>query len=269
MLQQCLELSRNLVATLLEVSSGKDRDELPSTTSAERDIPRGPTIDIAVERVGGPESQKLDSNSPELPEASSNGSQGKKQPSSNRAAQKLHEVVKDGNIDQTKELLRRPSINIEFPNEHGLTPLLAAVRYGHYDIAELLLQHKANVHAVDNDKRTVLHHAMLQGDRNDLISLLLKSGADINARKDDLGWTPLHCSVFHRRESAARIIINNKANLEVKDTNGTTPGMLAVKERFLEMVKVLYEGGAEFGGKLPETNQAIEHYLETAERAGT
>lgn len=72
----------------------------------------------------------------------------------------------------------------------GFSPLHIAAMYGHHSIAELLIEHKADVNAGDCNGSTPLHVASCQG-TSSLIILLVNSGADINVRSQN-GSTPLH-----------------------------------------------------------------------------
>ena len=57
-------------------------------------------------------------------------------------------------------------------------------------MAELLIQHGANVNHSPKMGNTPLHHAALRG-RTDLCELFTQNGAKVNA-SDALGNTPLH-----------------------------------------------------------------------------
>ena len=55
----------------------------------------------------------------------------------------------------------------------GLVPLHNACSYGHYEVAELLVQHMSNVNVVDLWKFTPLHEAAAKG-KYEICKLLLK-----------------------------------------------------------------------------------------------
>jgi tankyrase len=55
----------------------------------------------------------------------------------------------------------------------GLVPLHNACSYGHYEVAELLVKHGANVNAADLWKFTPLHEAAAKG-KYEICKLLLK-----------------------------------------------------------------------------------------------
>jgi ankyrin repeat protein/predicted DNA-binding WGR domain protein len=98
-------------------------------------------------------------------------------------------------IENVKLLLESGAFP-DIPDKSGNTPLMIAVKEKNLNLAELLINHKADPNFPDNHKRTPLHHAFNNSDENadasfDLENLLLESGADINA-VDKRGRTPLH-----------------------------------------------------------------------------
>ncbi|WP_281508854.1 ankyrin repeat domain-containing protein [Wolbachia endosymbiont (group B) of Pandemis cinnamomeana] len=96
---------------------------------------------------------------------------------------------KGENIQQITELIEAGANINAVTTVQKETPLHIAVRYGHKEVAELLLDRGANVNAVDNLDMTPLHFA-LKYNREELVRLLLDRGANVNA-VDKKGRTPL------------------------------------------------------------------------------
>jgi ankyrin repeat protein len=109
----------------------------------------------------------------------------------------LHEAAAYcvGKIART--LIKDGFADVDARDRHGATPLLAVLsgtdsRRGDMSIdamAEMLLDAGANIEAVDQDQRGVLHRAVSLWDPK-CLSLLLERGADPNAR-DRCGETPM------------------------------------------------------------------------------
>ena len=64
-------------------------------------------------------------------------------------------------------------------------------------------------------------HIAVKNDIPDLILVLLKAGADINA-KDNKGWTPIYY-VIKSSPSTLNLLIEAKANVNVQDNEGISP----------------------------------------------
>jgi ankyrin repeat protein len=79
----------------------------------------------------------------------------------------------------------------------------------------LLMAANADVHVADDDGSTPLHYAA-RGGLTECVSLLLKAGADIEA-KTGLGWSPLLCA---NDVAVAAVLIAANANLKHVDRVG-------------------------------------------------
>lgn len=87
---------------------------------------------------------------------------------------------------------------INLADTRGRTPLTWAAEFGWSDAVQVLLSFRANPNCVQTGNLTPLHLAVagpkaqfFRTEFLEVINLLLKAGADINAR-DCQGWTPLH-----------------------------------------------------------------------------
>ncbi len=91
-------------------------------------------------------------------------------------------------------------------------------------MAELLLEHGGSVDVQDTRKQTALHKTI---DRHDKVAIgavqfLLKHGADVNARRDDL-WTPLHLAVNIGELSVAQMLLEHQADVNSRNEDGQAP----------------------------------------------
>jgi hypothetical protein len=93
-----------------------------------------------------------------------------------------------------------------------------ACLYGHTECVRLLIDHKADVNAKDEDGGAALNHAT-HGRELDCVKLLVQDGADVNCQDDD-GWTPLIYCLLNGEIAIAHFILQNKADIHYRISEG-------------------------------------------------
>jgi ankyrin repeat protein len=134
-------------------------------------------------------------------------------------------------LDKVKTLLKTNLNLISHKGFFGASPLHNAAEYGNKDIAEFLLEKKADIEAKDYSGRTPLHWAAFMGHR-DVAAVLLAHQADINAKDND-GGTPLHyaASCGGRLNydftggytEVVKLLLDKNADVNALDNAGQTP----------------------------------------------
>ena len=92
-------------------------------------------------------------------------------------------------------MLLKRGLPVDVTNTKGLTPLHEAAYHNALLVAELLIEHGAVVNAKSPADWTPLHFALLEEhgeDRRKLATMLIRRGADVEAKTLVAGWTPLH-----------------------------------------------------------------------------
>ena len=138
------------------------------------------------------------------------------------------------------------------PNVRGgynTTPLLCAAYNGDLKMVQVLLEYKADMNARDEYGENALHNASNGPGPNtgpsmsNVVRLLLKHGADVNARTDkDKGHsTPLHIAAENGRLEVVHVLLQHGANVGAKDGSGRTALQIASDTGHDEIVKLLSE----------------------------
>ena len=127
--------------------------------------------------------------------------------------------------------------------DKGETPLHVALRYRHMDIARLLITHRADTDARDDENDTPLHRASRKGDV-EVVEFLLRHEADKDAQ-DKFGQSPLMLALRMRHVEIVRCLLKCGADMEARDMGGWTPLIHASKMGNVEMARLLLKQGAD------------------------
>ena len=121
--------------------------------------------------------------------------------------------------------------------------------------AKALIENGADPNESDDQGCTPLHHASRNGSKK-IVKLLLKHGANVNAKLNTTFKTPLHEAVNHGHLNIVKILIWYGADLSCKTRNQTTPILIAAVEGHAEIVKYLIEKGAQIIDVVTEPNMS-------------
>lgn len=110
-------------------------------------------------------------------------------------------------------------------NMHGGTALHQAASQGAIKVIELLLANKADVNAGDNEGYTPLHGAVSYGKndtRKTVVEILLKSGANVNAKTTRDGETPFHKAIDRGDVEIVKLLLNYGADVNAVSKFGVS-----------------------------------------------
>ena len=114
------------------------------------------------------------------------------------------------------------------------------------------------------DGEDLLHSACKNG-QSLLVKNLLKAKVNINAL-DSEGLSPLHLAVIEGHIEVTNLLINEGANIEIKDLKcGSSPLLYACQNGRLKIVKILLEKGADINAKNYEGSCAIHFAAQSGE----
>jgi len=190
----------------------------------------------------------------------------------------LHLAAKVGNIKGVEALVAKGA-DFNLKDKGGSTPMMLAALQGHSEIVGLLKEAGADIDYRSTHKQepTFLHQAAFKGDFNlvkiliennadfnlkdkggrtpmilaayrghsEIVRLLKAAGADIDVRVDSEQDTLLHFAVIRKDVKLVKLLIANGADVNLKNKDGCTPMMLAIKQGHTVIVEALSleEGG--------------------------
>ena len=117
------------------------------------------------------------------------------------------------------------------------TPLFIAVQQGHAEVAQLLLEHGADVSKAGIDGRTLLFFAAEKG-LAAVAQLLLERGADVNQADVD-GCTPLLIAARKGRTALVQLLLDHDADVNKATDNGCAPLLFAAEKGHAEVARLL------------------------------
>ena len=129
-----------------------------------------------------------------------------------------------GEYFQTADLLRHNGADPHVQGDWKAFPLHFAAYHENFLAVQKLIEYDADIDARDGDGWTPLSWASRGHFFEDgsVHRILLERGADVNARADDDGFTPLHRASEHGALEIVRLLLKHGADVEAVSGNGKT-----------------------------------------------
>jgi len=178
----------------------------------------------------------------------------------------LYIAARNGYENIVKYLVEKGA-DINKGNSEGITPLLIAKHKNYKNIVEYLEKHNSDViDKASGDEITSLPTAKSEKEDTTLLDLqkqlitaitennlstiknAVTNGANLNV-KDSFGSTPLHIAVQSKNLEIVKYLVDQKANVNSKDNSGNTSLHTAIRSGSLEIVKYLIDQKANINSK--------------------
>ena len=199
---------------------------------------------------------------------------------SNKQITALFKLVANGNLEEVSTLIAQGAdVNETMPL--GRTLLMLASEKGYLELVQLLIQHGANIHALDSIRKVNALMWACEFNHLEVAQLLIKLGADVNIKGDIAGVTPLMFTSRFGFTPLTALLLTAKPQLDTLNYNfASTALIIAARYGFLDIVKLLVAAGAntEIRSKSGETardtannygHTAIVEFLSSAARTCT
>ncbi|XP_074113519.1 uncharacterized protein LOC141536705 isoform X1 [Cotesia typhae] len=160
----------------------------------------------------------------------------------------LHLVILKGRRSIIDLLLDYTNIKVE--NNYRISPLCIATALGDFKTVSSLINQGALINTIcdydDELKSCTLLHLAARNENKATLEILLKEGADVQARNEN-GETSLHIAITRGNTEAVDLLIQHGADVHAvspKWETGFTSLHQAILNNNKEIVKILISGGA-------------------------
>lgn len=168
----------------------------------------------------------------------------------------LMHAVYTNNFDVVKEEVIKPLGHINCKNKSGDTALIigASLSDVHKDILWYLIDHGANINYCNKEGDNALLFLSRRPDSEDLIKYLLDNDVDVDQVNED-GYTALMVAISYGNEDIVKLLVKNGADVNATTSViGDTPVLISVcstaystvcSKRNLSITEYLLENGAD------------------------
>jgi len=146
-------------------------------------------------------------------------------------------AIRAGDLKGVKRILGEFPNLINIKDDRGSTPLLLTTYYGHFEVAQFLLEQNAEVDAKDSSGNTALMGGCFKG-YQDIAELLVNAGANVN-HVNSMGATSLIYAATFNKVGIAKLLLEHGADINAKDGRGQSALDNAKMQEAQEMIDLL------------------------------
>ncbi|WP_426671626.1 ankyrin repeat domain-containing protein [Mucilaginibacter sp. McL0603] len=151
----------------------------------------------------------------------------------------LFEASAVGKFDTVAHLIYTHPDSINEYADDGFTPLGLACYFGQLEVARYLILKGADVNQPSNNGFHVFPiHSAAAGNYTDIVRILIENGAQVNVRQQ-AGATPLHSAAQNGNLELLIMLLENGAETNVRMEGGKMPADLAKDKGFDEIAEIL------------------------------
>jgi len=174
-------------------------------------------------------------------------------------------------LHDVHELLLGFGPDVNARDNDNMTPLLYAIElYQSFEASRLIKDHGASVHLRNKNGQTPLHLAV-QRHLSDVVTLLIKSGSDVDAPDNDNITPLLYTPQLSDRDAAAaaQLLLEHGASVHVRDKDGQTALHRALRRDLSDLVALLLQSGADVDAQDNDGMTLLLQVVQWGKRAAT
>ena len=158
-------------------------------------------------------------------------------------ADPIHEAAASGSVGDVQRILATDPEALRKIDKAGLTPLLLAVKEGQVEMVGVLLAAGADPNQTSPQNWSPLHEAAVTG-KPEIVRMLLGKGAKPMVFEVQNHGTPLHIACFHGNLEICQLLVKAGADINARDREHLTPVWHARDQGHLKVVAWMKEHGA-------------------------
>ncbi len=171
------------------------------------------------------------------------------------------ELASCGNFAMIQHL-KNLGANINGQNKEGKSPLFRAAQSGHAEAVSLLIRAGANINAKNTKNEITAVMAATLGCHEEVVKTLINAGADVNIQRKDPADAPLHVALWLGNEKIVKMLLEAGANVSAKDINGLTPLEIAKKKGHTQIIGLLNANSTDNNNLNPLKKETLEKNTE-------
>lgn len=129
------------------------------------------------------------------------------------------EILKNNDFIGAKQYIKKDA-DLNEETESGESVLATAIRHHcDEDLLSLLIDSGADIFFFDNEGVSIFDMAITYGNVF-MVNHIIDKGIDVNQTQRRSGFTPLMCAACYGRTEIAKILLDNGANKDAKESKG-------------------------------------------------
>ena len=142
------------------------------------------------------------------------------------AQKSVFDIARSGTKEEIKVIHAKHSDTINSKNGSGFNPLVLACYRKNNEVASYLAEKVSNIN--ENSQYGTALMAAVVKDNTEMVKVLLEQKANPNLQ-DQNGTTALHYAVMFQLEDIVKLLVDNDAKSNIEDNKGFTPKDYALK----------------------------------------